>query len=72
MNEATEKAIKKLAEREGLLLDPTYSGKAFAALIDLLESNCPGLDQHIVFLHTGGTPSLFAYPELVDKEGSSN
>ena len=72
LNEATEKAIKKLAEREGLLLDPTYSGKAFAALIDLLESNCPGLDQHIVFLHTGGTPSLFAYPELVDKEGSSN
>ncbi|MFT6372447.1 MAG: D-cysteine desulfhydrase/L-cysteate sulfo-lyase [Gammaproteobacteria bacterium] len=68
LNEATENAIKKLAQREGLLLDPTYSGKAFAALIDLLESQCPGPDQHIVFLHTGGTPSLFAYPELVEKE----
>jgi L-cysteate sulfo-lyase len=68
LNEATEKAIKQLAKREGLLLDPTYSGKAFAALIDLLENNNPGPDQHVVFLHTGGTPSLFAYPELVEKE----
>jgi L-cysteate sulfo-lyase len=70
LNDATEKAIKQLAQREGLLLDPTYSGKAFAALIDFLESQCPGPDQHVVFLHTGGTPSLFAYPELVDQEES--
>ena len=66
LNEATSNAIKQLAQREGLLLDPTYSGKAFAALIDLLENNNPGPDQHVVFLHTGGTPSLFAYPELVE------
>jgi L-cysteate sulfo-lyase len=68
LNDTTEKAIKQLARREGLLLDPTYSGKAFAALIDLLESKCPGPDQNIVFLHTGGTPSLFAYPELVEQD----
>jgi L-cysteate sulfo-lyase len=68
LNEATAEAIKQLAQREGLLLDPTYSGKAFAALIDLLENKCPGPDQHVVFLHTGGTPSLFAYPELVEQE----
>ncbi|MFT5812219.1 MAG: L-cysteate sulfo-lyase [Rubritalea sp.] len=71
LNQATEKAIKQLARREGLLLDPTYSGKTFAALIDLLENNCPDPDQHIVFVHTGGTPALFAYPELVAQEEMS-
>ena len=48
------------------MLDPTYSGKAFAALIDCIESESYSMDDHMVFLHTGGTPSLFGYPELVD------
>ena len=65
LNAPTSAAIKLLARRQGLLLDPTYSGKAFAALIDWVQQNRPSLQQHIVFLHTGGAPSLFAYPELV-------
>lgn len=65
VNTPTSAAIKLLARRQGLLLDPTYSGKAFAALIDWVQQNRPSLQQHIVFLHTGGAPSLFAYPELV-------
>jgi len=65
LNEPTSEAIKLLANREGILLDPTYSGKAFAALIDNVASANYGMEDHLVFLHTGGTPSLFGYPELV-------
>ena len=65
LNAPTSAAIKKLASREGILLDPTYSGKAFAALIDYLENGNYGMEDHLLFLHTGGTPSLFGYPELV-------
>ena len=65
LNAPTSAAIKLLANREGVLLDPTYSGKAFAALIDYIERENYGMDDQLVFLHTGGTPSLFGYPELV-------
>ena len=65
LNAPTSAAIELLARREGILLDPTYSGKAFAALIDCVENESFGGDDHLVFLHTGGAPSLFGYPELV-------
>ena len=65
MNAPTSAAIALLARREGVLLDPTYSGKAFAALIDCVENENFTTNDHLVFLHTGGTPSLFGYPELV-------
>ena len=64
--EATVAAIKYLARREGILLDPTYSGKTFAFLLEKLRRGEFGADDDVVFLHTGGTASLFAYPELVD------
>jgi L-cysteate sulfo-lyase len=65
-NDDTVDAIKYLARTEGLLLDPTYTGKTFAAFLQYLKkSNC-GPEDHWVFLHTGGTISLFGYPELVD------
>jgi 1-aminocyclopropane-1-carboxylate deaminase/D-cysteine desulfhydrase-like pyridoxal-dependent ACC family enzyme len=67
LNAPAAAAIKLLAKREGILLDPTYSGKAFAALIDSVESGNYGMDDHLVFLHTGGAPSLFGYPELVSE-----
>ncbi len=63
--EATKQAIRDLAYHEGILLDPTYTGKTFAGLQDLLASGNFGEDQHVVFLHTGGTVALFGYPELV-------
>ncbi len=71
LNPPTHAAIELLARREGILLDPTYSGKAFAALIHALQSGEFGHDDNIVFLHTGGTASLFAYPELVENHGES-
>jgi len=67
-NDATVAAIKYLARREGILLDPTYSGKTFAVLLDMLRRGDFGSDQHVVFLHTGGAVSLFGYPELVENE----
>jgi len=66
-NDATVAAIKYLARREGILLDPTYSGKTFAVLLEMLKQGRFGAQEHVVFLHTGGSASLFAYPELVDE-----
>ena len=57
------RAIKLVAETEGLLLDPVYSSKAMAALIDHIETGRIGAAETVVFLHTGGTPALFAYAE---------
>ena len=65
LNALASAAIKLLARREGILLDPTYSGKAFAAFIESIEKKNYGMHDHLVFLHTGGAPSLFGYPELV-------
>jgi D-cysteine desulfhydrase/L-cysteate sulfo-lyase len=66
LNAPTTAAIKLLARREGIFLDPTYTGKTFAALIDCLQNGSYDMNDHIVFLHTGGAPSLFGYPELVN------
>ncbi|HEX3210283.1 MAG TPA: D-cysteine desulfhydrase [Geminicoccaceae bacterium] len=57
----TLEAIRLAAETEGLLLDPVYTGKAMAGLIDLCRNRVFGTDQNIVFLHTGGGAALFAY-----------
>ena len=67
-NADTEEAIKYMAHREGVLLDPTYSGKTFSALLAQLRHGDYGADDHVVFLHTGGAVSLFGYPELVGEE----
>ena len=64
---ATVEAIRYLARHEGILLDPTYSGKTFAVLLQQLRDGRFGRGDAVVFLHTGGTPSLFGYPELVDE-----
>ena len=57
----TLEAIRLAAETEGLLLDPVYSGKAMAGLIDLCRKGHFSKDQNVVFLHTGGAAALFAY-----------
>lgn len=58
-------AVRLLAELEGILLDPVYSGKAMAGLIDLVRQGRFAPGSNIVFLHTGGTVGLFAYPEAL-------
>jgi L-cysteate sulfo-lyase len=57
----TIEAIRLAAEQEGLLLDPVYTGKAMAGLIDLCRRGFFTRDQNVVFLHTGGSAALFAY-----------
>ena len=61
--EGMAEAVKFLASAEGILLDPVYTGKAMAGLIDLARKGryLPG--QNVLFLHTGGSPALYAYPE---------
>jgi D-cysteine desulfhydrase len=53
-------AIKLLAQKEAIILDYTYSGKAMAGLIDLIKKGYFSRDDVVVFLHTGGGPGLFA------------
>jgi L-cysteate sulfo-lyase len=59
--DAMNDAVMLLARLEGLLFDPVYSGKALAGLIDLVTRGQFGDAKNIVFLHTGGSPALFAY-----------
>ncbi len=54
-------AIKMLARLEGILLDPVYSGKGMAGLIDLVGKGHFKHGQNIVFIHTGGSAGLFGY-----------
>ncbi len=63
------KAIRKLARLEGVLLDPVYTGKAFAGLLDLVEKGKLGQEEPIIFLHTGGLPALFAFEDTFLGDG---
>ena len=56
-------AIELTARTEGILLDPAYSGKSMAGLIDHIRQGKLTGEQDVVFIHTGGTPALFAYSE---------
>jgi L-cysteate sulfo-lyase len=56
-------AISLMARCEGILLDPVYTGRAMAGLIDLIRKGEFGKDETIVFWHTGGSVALFAYAE---------
>ena len=56
-------AIALLARTEGIILDTIYSGKAMAGLIDHIRRDRFTPEQQVVFIHTGGTPALFAAPE---------
>ena len=58
---AMKEAVTMLAETEGVLLDPVYSGKAMAGLIDMVRSGRFADHENVVFVHTGGQAGLFAY-----------
>jgi len=62
-DQATLDTIRLLAASEGILVDPTYSGKGFTCLVDQLRQGRFTESEDIVFVHTGGTPLLFAYGE---------
>jgi L-cysteate sulfo-lyase len=61
MGKPEREAISLFARREGVLLDPVYSGRAAAGMIDLVRRRVIGPDETILFWHTGGTPALWAY-----------
>ena len=54
-------AVKLLARSEGILLDPVYTGKTMAGLVDLVRKGYFGSDENVLFVHTGGSPALYAY-----------
>lgn len=54
-------ALSYLARTEGILLDPVYTAKAFAGMLDLARRGEFGEDEPLIFLHTGGVPALFAF-----------
>ncbi|MCZ6890343.1 MAG: D-cysteine desulfhydrase, partial [Gammaproteobacteria bacterium] len=64
LNPATLEAIELAAQTEALILDPVYTGKTMAGFIQRARQAGPG--QSLLFIHTGGTPALFAYGEALE------
>lgn len=60
----SQQALKLVAESEGIILDPVYTAKAFAGLIDLVQQGTIKPDDTVIFIHTGGMPALFAEQSL--------
>ncbi|EJD6539308.1 D-cysteine desulfhydrase [Providencia rettgeri] len=63
-NDKGQQAVELLARKEGILLDPVYTGKAMAGLIDNILKETIGGNQPLLFIHTGGSPAMFAYSEI--------
>jgi D-cysteine desulfhydrase family pyridoxal phosphate-dependent enzyme len=66
-NDEVGDAIRLLAELEGVLLDPVYTGKAMAGMLDLMNKGYIADGENVVFLHSGGTPALFPYRGQIAK-----
>ena len=64
-NRATSNAIVLGAQTEGLMLDPVYSGKALAGMIH--QAKLANENDVFAFLHTGGTPAIFAYQDAIEE-----
>lgn len=63
----TEEAMLLAARLEGLALDPVYSGKAMAGLIGMARSGRFAKGDTVVWIHTGGSPAIFAYPRTITR-----
>ena len=61
VTELEREAIRVLGSREGIVLDPVYTGRSMGALIDLIRKKAFRPDETVLFWHTGGAPALFAY-----------
>lgn len=60
-------AVQLLARTEGILLDPVYTGKAFAGLVGMIREGKFKEGDNVLFLHTGGSPALYAYLDVMLK-----
>ena len=58
-------AVPMLASLEGVLLDPVYTGKAMAGLIGLVREGRLAAGERVLFVHTGGSPALYAYQDVL-------
>jgi D-cysteine desulfhydrase len=58
-------AVRMLARLEGVLIDPVYTGKAMAGLIDLVRKGAFNKDENLLFVHTGGSPALYVYMQEI-------
>jgi D-cysteine desulfhydrase len=58
-------AVRMLAGLEGILMDPVYTGKTMAGLIDLVRNGTFHKDENILFIHTGGSPALYVYMDKI-------
>ena len=67
MGEPEREAILLAAQTEGLLVDPVYTGRALAGLIDLVRKGEFSRQETVLFWHTGGIPALFAYADQLLK-----
>jgi D-cysteine desulfhydrase/L-cysteate sulfo-lyase len=63
----TIEAIRLAARTEGIFLDPVYTGKAMSGLIGEIRNGTVGKDETVVFVHTGGTPIIFAYDKVLSR-----
>ena len=70
--ESMKEAVRLLARTDGILLDPVYSGKAMAGLIDLIRRGIFKPGENIVFLHTGGSAGLFGYREILTDQAPTD
>ena len=61
-------AVQLLARTEGILLDPVYTGKAMAGLIGMIREGKFKKGDNVLFLHTGGSPALYAYTNVMLKD----
>ena len=62
---AMGEAVRAFARQEAILLDPVYTGKAAAGLLAMIREGTLSAGQRVLFVHTGGSPALHAYPEQV-------
>lgn len=65
LNESTLRAIEMAAQLEALITDPVYTGKTMAEFIERAKESA-GKERSMIFLHTGGTPAIFAYGGALD------
>jgi len=61
LDDLTRNVLTLVASLEGLILDPVYSGRAFTGLVRRVQASVFTSAHNVVFLHTGGTPGLYAY-----------
>ena len=64
----TRKYMFELAREEGIILDPTYTGKAFRGFLEMVDTGVIGAEEDVVFLHTGGATAVWTKEHLDDMQ----